>query len=254
MYTHLHAKFNLFLDRILSYYFNAKRPFVGNKYISTGTLIFPHKGDYPRYGMTLKQCFITERSSHYDHIKTGINATLNTTLMATNNTMTNSANHAHVAIYGESSNLIINNCKIRNYGIGIWAQKSNLSSLENQITNIDKGINLISCLNKNIYTNANKIDTFRSNGILQLECTPTLSTNHINDTLIINIKPNDPSIESSGIKITNNAIKTEANQAIIQNNYLNIESSNAEVKYYPYANCRNKGYLLKNIKWNYNSF
>lgn len=208
------------------------RPFVGNNYFSNGTLITPHSGDRPALGMWLNNCFITERSGIYDHIRIGIEA-LNSVLMATKNKMTNSP---HTAIFGFNSNLMIFQSTIRNYGLGIWSEESELRASNNVITNVESGIINQNCVNRSINTNDNVIDTFAVYGILQRNCSPTLNTYHDHNIITSNLKEGHPSQLNQGICLENDAQIREDNQALIQNNIISIDECESQIYNAIYAN------------------
>jgi hypothetical protein len=229
---------------LIAHNISPTRPFVGNNFVSNGNLITPYSGAIPTIGMYLENCTITERSGTYNRIRIGIEAWVNCVLMISTNKMSSGT---HTAIFARLSNLRVFNTTIRDYPIGIWPESSDFRASENTITNIGTGLFIQNCINREIYTNDNTIDTFGVQGILQRNCSPTLTTYHEHNIITENVHPSIMSDFVFGMRIENDAQIREDNQMVIKDNIVSIDECDAPLFYGYYT------YDIENVLFDGNS-
>lgn len=206
-----------------------ERPFVGNRFYSDGTLLYPHTG-YPIIGMRLRNTLslVSERSGFYEHMRWGIvlgestyigeNITIQNGPTTIPPPMNGVINNPGVGILYSSSNVTINNSTFRRIPFGIWSDGGSSSTITNShFLNMAFGVLIQENPRRPIVIQENIFDTIRTSGISVKDCAPHTQTIISNNS--INFSENSiygqPTVYCMGITIDNAGDIIEAGSEIL---------------------------------------
>ncbi len=221
---------------------NPTRPFVGNSFLCTGSLISPYSGQIPYEGMELAYCTITERSCTFDNLKSGI-----TSLWSTLTCNKDKFSHIDLAaISTYDGHLTVTKSRIRSAYFGVSSDYTDVTAKFDTITNIHYGF-FIGGNTDGMHNNkvndieTNEIDTVNSYAISLRSVSPTLRTFIDNNSITFGLatfKPTNAYIHE-GIEI-DNFMRIAEQTAQITNNHVYFNYSNDDPEF--------RGYELTNIE------